>query len=51
MEKKGYLVTIYERSDRLGGRLNQLVGDILPQEVLVEEIESIKRLRLKWKWE
>lgn len=49
LEKKGYLVTIYERSDRLGGRLNQLVGDILPQEVLVEEIESIKKTKIKVK--
>lgn len=49
LEKKGYDVTIYEKENLLGGRLRELVGDILPEEILLEEMESIKKTRIKTK--
>ena len=51
LEKKGYSVTIYEKENRLGGRLNDLVGDTIPEEILMEEIENIKKTRIKIKIE
>ncbi len=51
LEKKGYSVSIYEKENRLGGRLNKLVGDKLPEKVLMEEIENIKKAKIKMKME
>lgn len=49
LRKKGYTVIIFEKSDTLGGRLKELVGDILPENILKEEIEDIRRLGIKIK--
>ncbi|MDD3307524.1 MAG: NAD(P)-binding protein [Acetobacterium sp.] len=42
LDKKGYIVTIFEKNNRLGGQLWNFVGDALTEELLQEELQAIK---------
>ncbi|MBU4438191.1 MAG: NAD(P)-binding protein [Firmicutes bacterium] len=41
LDKKGYVVTIYEKTNRLGGRLWDCVGDSLTEAMLLEEFKAV----------
>lgn len=41
LDKKGYRVTLYEKTNRLGGRLWDCVGDSLTEEILMEELKVV----------
>lgn len=41
LARKGYSVTIFEKSDQLGGRLRNLPEAVLPEATLEEEIQSL----------
>ncbi|OFV69421.1 pyridine nucleotide-disulfide oxidoreductase/dicluster-binding protein [Acetobacterium wieringae] len=41
LDKKGCVVTIYEKTNRLGGRLWDFVGDSLTEEVLLQELKAV----------
>ncbi|MTI57771.1 pyridine nucleotide-disulfide oxidoreductase/dicluster-binding protein [Geosporobacter ferrireducens] len=43
LDKKGYQVTLYEKSDRLGGRIWSYVGKDLKKEVIEEELQIIEK--------
>jgi ferredoxin len=43
--KKGFGVTIFERSDRLGGSLREFPESMLPQEIIVKELATLETLR------
>ena len=43
--KKGFLVTVFERSDRLGGMLWELPESLLPREVIDEELAVLTTLK------
>ncbi|MFZ5969229.1 MAG: pyridine nucleotide-disulfide oxidoreductase/dicluster-binding protein [Bacillota bacterium] len=43
LDKKGYQVTLYEKSDRLGGRIWSYVGKDLKKEVIEEELQVIEK--------
>lgn len=51
LRKKGYTVTVFEKGERLGGRLREFIGSLLPESVLDEEIEGIKKLGVNIKTE
>lgn len=42
LARKGYSVTLFERTDRLGGRLKQLPEATLPSSLLDEEIQTLQ---------
>lgn len=44
LDKKGFLVTIYEQSDRLGGRIWDYEGKQIDREVIEEELQIIDKL-------
>lgn len=44
LDKKGFKVTIYEKSDKLGGRLWDYVAVSLDQHILEEELQVFKKL-------
>lgn len=46
LDKKGYIVTIYEKSQRLGGRLWDFVGKGLTEALLLEEIKTVKEKKM-----
>lgn len=46
LDRKGFKVTIYEKSDRLGGRLWDYEGRNLDKSILEEELEIINRLNI-----
>lgn len=41
LDKKGYSVTIYEKENKLGGRMCDFPEEILPEDILNEEIELV----------
>jgi len=41
LDKKGYIITIYEKNNRLGGRLWDFVGDSLTEELLKQELKTM----------
>lgn len=41
LDKKGYAVTIYEKENRLGGRLWDLIGDSLSEVILLAELKTV----------
>lgn len=43
LDKKGYQVTIYEKSQRLGGSLWDFEGENLPKKIIEEELEIFKK--------
>ena len=43
LDKKGYQVTIYEKSDKLGGRIWTHEGKNLKKEVIEEELQAIEK--------
>ncbi|MGI6702770.1 MAG: pyridine nucleotide-disulfide oxidoreductase/dicluster-binding protein [Clostridia bacterium] len=44
LDKKGYEVTMYDKSNRLGGKLRSYVGRGLKKEVLEEELQALVKL-------
>jgi len=42
--KKGFFVTLYENSDRLGGYLWELSEDLLPREIMQEDLAILENL-------
>jgi Fe-S oxidoreductase len=42
LDKKGYEIVLYEKSERLGGRLWEHVGESLQEETLLEELKQVK---------
>lgn len=50
LDKKGYNVTIYEKQERLGGRLWNFPKSILPDEIIEEEMNSILKSQIKVKF-
>ncbi len=44
LDKKGYQVTIFEKSDRLGGRLWDYEGEVLDKETIEEELQIIEKI-------
>ncbi len=42
LARKGYPVTLYEKSDRLGGRLRDIDPSVLPPEILEEEVRWLE---------
>lgn len=51
LAKKGYAVTVYEKSSRLGGSLWQIPLEQLPPEVIEAEFSSLSRLEIEVKLE
>jgi len=49
LDKKGYEVTIYEKSSRLGGRVWDFEGENLSKEIIEEELEILKNGSIKIK--
>lgn len=49
LDKKGYTVTIYEKENRLGGRLWKFPKDILPDDIINEELESVYKSSIELK--
>lgn len=49
LHKKGYDVTIYEKENRLGGRLWNFPKEILPESIIKEELESIYKSDMELK--
>lgn len=49
LDKKGYNVTIYEKENKLGGRMWSFDKDILPEHTIEEEMESILKGSIKVK--
>ena len=47
LDKKGFLVTIYEQSNRLGGRIWDYEGKLISREAIEEELQIIGRLGIK----
>ncbi|HPA55770.1 MAG TPA: FAD-dependent oxidoreductase, partial [Bacillota bacterium] len=47
LDKKGYQVTLYEKSDRLGGRIWDYEGIALKKEVIEEEIAALVKQGIK----
>ncbi len=47
LDKKGYQVTIFEKTNRIGGRLWDFVGGLLSEKELVEELDSFKQKEIK----
>lgn len=47
LDKKGFLVTIYERADRLGGRIWDYEGKLLEREAIERELEILNKLGIK----
>jgi NADPH-dependent glutamate synthase beta subunit-like oxidoreductase len=43
LRSKGYLVTIFEKDNTLGGRLRKKTEDIIPSSILEEEIDNIQK--------
>ena len=43
--RKGFQVTLFEPGDRLGGSLWELPGNVLPPEVILEELATLETLR------
>ncbi|MDD2336911.1 MAG: heterodisulfide reductase-related iron-sulfur binding cluster [Geobacteraceae bacterium] len=43
--KKGFAVSLYERSDRLGGFLWEISEDLLPREIIREELAVLEDLK------
>jgi glutamate synthase (NADPH) small chain len=41
LDKKGYSVTIYEKENKLGGRMWTFPKEVLPDDIINEEIDSI----------
>jgi Fe-S oxidoreductase len=46
LDKKGYKVTIYEKSDKLGGRLWDFAGISLEQNMLADELQQFTKLNI-----
>ncbi len=42
LARKGYPVTLYEKSDRLGGRLREIDSTVLPPQALEEEVRRLE---------
>lgn len=49
LKRKGYDVFIYEKRNKIGGRLWNMINENLPEKILEEEIENIKRSGIKIK--
>jgi len=47
LAKKGYPVVIFEATDRLGGRVWDHAGPVLPSEVILSDFEVLKRLGIE----
>lgn len=47
LARKGYRVTLFEREEALGGRLRALPQDVLPRQVLEEEINALLALKVE----
>ncbi len=47
LEKKGFQVTVYEQSERLGGRIWNDEGKLIDREAIEEELQIIDRLGIK----
>ena len=43
--KKGFRVTVFERSDRLGGSLHDIPDNLLPREVIDSELAALETLK------
>ncbi|TCO71820.1 pyridine nucleotide-disulfide oxidoreductase/dicluster-binding protein [Marinisporobacter balticus] len=43
LDKKGYQVTIFEKSNRIGGRIWDYEGEILDKSIIEEELQSIEK--------
>ncbi len=43
LDKKGFQVTIYEKSDRLGGRIWDYEGEVLKKECIEEELQVLEK--------
>lgn len=41
LDKKGYTVTIYEKENKLGGRMRGFPEEILPEHIIEKEMESV----------
>ncbi|WP_026393877.1 pyridine nucleotide-disulfide oxidoreductase/dicluster-binding protein [Acetobacterium malicum] len=41
LDKKGYIVTIFEKTNQLGGRLWDFVGDSLTEAILQQELKAV----------
>ncbi|WP_027398481.1 pyridine nucleotide-disulfide oxidoreductase/dicluster-binding protein [Anaerovorax odorimutans] len=47
LDKKGFQVTIYEQSERLGGRIWDYKGILLDEDIINEELQIINKLGIK----
>jgi len=47
LARKGYGVTIFERNEALGGWLRELPDEVLPSDILREEIEALVKLGVR----
>jgi NADPH-dependent glutamate synthase beta subunit-like oxidoreductase len=47
LDRKGFKVTIYEKSDKLGGRLWNYEGAILEKAVIEEELQIFNKLNIE----
>lgn len=47
LDKKGYKVTIYEKENKLGGRLWSFPDETLPKDILKEEVEAVGKGDIK----
>ena len=47
LDKKGFQVTVFEESNRLGGRIWHYEGEMISRRVIEEELEIISRLGMK----
>ncbi|WP_406540820.1 pyridine nucleotide-disulfide oxidoreductase/dicluster-binding protein [Clostridium ljungdahlii] len=50
LDKKGYQVTIYEKSDKIGGRIWDFQGDQLSKETIEEELAVMNKKDIKIKF-
>ncbi|KNZ43432.1 pyridine nucleotide-disulfide oxidoreductase/dicluster-binding protein [Acetobacterium bakii] len=46
LDKKGYMVSVYEKSNRLGGRLWEYESDTLKKEEIEEELQIFERQKI-----
>ena len=47
LDKKGFQVTIYEKSERLGGKIWDYEGNLIDREAIEEELQIIDKLGIK----